>query len=708
MSVCLLLALALQDRDAVSHQFVYLADKPQTSVFLAGTFNNWSNGANPMKLDADGRTWRLTLSLNPGKHLYKFVLDGKDWITDPKAVRNEDDGNGNVNSVLLVNPKDYSSPAAKGDGKLTLSALRHDQEPPYFNFDRGRLQLTLRMRPGDIQNASVVVGGQEWPLAFLHRDDYYETLRASVDWNRKSALRYTFKLRDGAAVRYFGPRGLTSEAKGNEYVLDPKRFRPFTVPTWVEGTVFYQIFPDRFANGDPRNDPKDVVPWNTKPTGDTRFGGDTAGVAKHIDYLKALGVGAIYFNPVFAAPVIHRYETTDYKQIDAQFGTEKEFAELTRKLEANGIRTVLDGVFNHTAPDFFAFKDLLANQERSKYRDWYFVKRYPVKVEDNPNYVGWWGIKSMPKLNVLNPEVRAYLLSVPQYWAKHARIHGWRLDAANEVDSQFWRSFRNTVKATDPNAWIVGEVWGDGTPWLKGDQWDSIMGYQFRDAAIRFVAEGSTKPSQFIGQLMKVYESYAPQVSRNLMNLLSSHDTARFLTLCKGDKKLAMLAAAIQLTWVGTPCVYYGEEIGMEGDHDPGCRAGMEWQNATAANPMLSHYRKLISARNASPALRTGVPLPLTIDDRNGTFSYARIEGKEAAFVVVNRSNRAQTVGVGTRAAGKTAGTYRDVLSGKTYRLRADNLMISLDPVSACVLVPVSSDGANADRSPSSRSRSNQ
>ena len=682
----LLVALMLQDRDSVAHKFTFTSGKSYQAVYLAGTFNNWSNGVNPMKVGPDGRTWNLSLNLTPGKHLYKFVLDGKEWITDPKAAANEDDGNGNVNSVLLIMPKDHNRGAKKGDASITAGALRHDREAPYFNYDQGQLQLSLRVRPEDIGQISLMANGKAYAMHEVNRNEFYQTVQASLGWDRKEDIRYSFKLQDGKSVQFYGPKGLTAIAKGNEFVVSAKAFKPFAVPKWIEGDVIYQIFPDRFENGDSSNDPANLVEWNSVPNGDSRYGGDVAGIRKRMSYLQHLGVGAIYFNPVFTSPVIHRYETTNFKEIDSQFGTNEEFAKLTVDLEKVGIRTILDGVFNHTAPDFFAFKDILEKQQNSKYTDWYFINGYPVKVEDNPKYVGWWGVKSMPKLNVKNREVAQHLLSVPEFWAKNARVHGWRLDAANEVDSSFWIAFRNKVKSLDPNCWIVGEVWGDGTPWLKGDQWDSIMGYQFRDAAIRFVAEGKLKPSEFVDRLMSVYQSYAPQVSRNLMNLLSSHDTARFLTLCKGDQRLARLAATLQLTWVGTPSIYYGEEIGMEGDHDPGCRAGMAWERVNDQNPMLSHYRKLILARRSSAALRSGKPVALMSDDTANTLAYARVHGKDVVVVVANRSEQLRRVTIKLGPLSTT--TMRDIFTGGAATSTGGTITVEVAPLSAAVLMP--------------------
>lgn len=694
IGLSLLAALAVRGDARISHVFQYRADRSLDSVHLAGTFNNWDKGASPMTKSADGVTWKLAMNLDPGKHLYKFVLNGNDWITDPKAAKNEDDGNGHTNSVLLLLPADYAKPAKPDDGMIAKSALLHRTGVPDLNWDRGKLTVSLRTRPNDLQYVEMFLeapGGEKCiELHPVSKDDYYAKWQAQVDWDRKSDLKYRLMLVDGPTRRYFNPSGTLSEDAGAFYTIKAKTFKPFVVPGWVEKSVVYQIFPDRFANGDKSNDPQDVMPWDGKPSYSNRFGGDVAGVRSHLDYLKSLGIDAVYFNPVFKSPSNHRYDATDYKAIDPQFGTNAEFFALTKAMKAKGIRTVMDFAFNHTAVDFAPFMDIREKGEASTYKDWYWVKSYPVEVKENPNYVAWFGFPSMPKLNVMNPATKAYVLGVVDFWKKNASVDGLRLDVANEVDMRMWRALRTHVKATSPDTWILGEEWGDASAWLSGDQWDASMNYAFRDACLRYFAEDSISSQQFLSRLMRNYTLYAPQVSRNQLNLLSSHDTPRFLTLCKGSTALTTLAATVQLTWVGTPSIYYGEELGMEGGVDPANRGGMRWDLATKENPMLRAYRKLIALRNASPALQSGEPRVLASNDAAKTFAFARILAKDQAIVIVNRSTGKQKLTV-TLPAEITARRFRDGLTG-TQTVAAKNVLtVSLMPMSAVVLQPVQS-----------------
>mgnify|MGYP000908087857 CR=1 FL=1 len=700
------LPTAARQQDTARHAFVYRADRPLTTVHLAGTFNHWNKGVTPMTVDADGRTWRVTLPLPFGSHRYKFVLDGETWVTDP-AAKSENDGNGNINSVLVLFPPDYARPARPNDGVTAKSALLHETRVPFRNYDRGALTLSLRVRPGDVRAVTLVSGAgkqpkKRTPLRPVARgtNELYTRFVARLPWDRKTDLAYWFEVADGPKIIRYGAAGV-SAGTPKPFVLSAKAFQPFAVPGWVEKTVFYQIFPDRFDNGSAENDPKEKAPWDTAPQWFHRFGGDAAGVRKRADYLQSLGVSAVYFNPVFASPSNHRYDAADFRRIDPEFGTNAEFASLTRDLEKRGIRTVMDFVFNHSATTFGPFADVREKGPASPYKDWFFVREYPVRIDGPgaPNYVGWNGYAAMPKMNVLHPPTRDYLLGLVDFWDKEVALSGMRLDVANEVDPRFWRLLRERAKRLDPQMWIVGEVWGDGTPWLGGDQWDSVMNYPFRDACLRFFAEEKETPSQFLARLMGVYESYAPQVSRNLMNLLSSHDTPRFLTQCGGDAARHRLAAAVQFTWVGAPSIYYGEELGMEGGPDPDNRRGMRWDLATPDNAMLRYYKRLIAARNASPALKSGDPQILFTDDAAGTLAYARVlpgAAPDAAVLVLNRSDRPRRVRIALPAplrARAGTGALVEAIAGRKLPVGAGDthLTLTLAPRTAALLLPARS-----------------
>lgn len=661
--------------------FRYVAPEAK-SVNLAGSFNGWNKNARAMTKGADG-VWTTALDVPAGSHRYKFVIDGEKWVTDPTA-KSEGDGNGNINSVLLVLPRDYATPARIGDGRVTASALDHDSTELGRFYDRGKLVLRLRTRRGDVAKAEAHFKSQDVnacldiPMRKVGSDDLYDRWTADVPWSGKGDLRYLFHLKDGQGDVYYG-NGKTSDVPDTWFRVAGKTFRPFTVPGWTANAVAYQIFPDRFENGDKGNDPKDVVAWSAEPTYFNRYGGDAAGIRQRAGYLEELGVGLVYFNPVFASPSNHRYDTSDYTRIDPEIGTNAEFAAATEALKERGISSVLDIAFNHTATNHPWFLDLRENGPGSRYVSRYFPKSFPIEVKENPNYEAWFGFPSMPKLNVMDPGAKADLLSYPAFWrTAFPGVRGYRLDVANEVDERFWRAFRTRVKAQDPSAWIVGEEWGDASRWLKGDQWDASMNYPFREAALAFFARRNVGAKAYWSTLERVRAMYPPQVSRNQLNLLGSHDTPRWATLVN-DRAAADLGAVMLLTWPGVPTVYYGDELGMEGGADPQNRRAMRWDLVRKDNPTLALYRKLIAARRGSLALRQGDPVLEAIDASDSAFAFTRTFKGDRALVAINRRKEATSLAI------RTKGRWRDALSG---RLVTTPISLRLSPMQGMVLLP--------------------
>lgn len=685
MTTALAFAMLAQ---GISHEFVFVADRALHSVNLAGTFNNWNKDADPMKVGTDGRTWRLKKTLDPGRHQYKFVLDGDQWTVDPKGT-DISDGNGNTNSLLLLLPPDYSRlPGKKGDGVITSSAILFSASLPRVNLDRGQLTLQMDTRKDDVEKVLLVTPRGKRPASMVSGDEFSTTWAVTLPWSGKTTQRFHFEVVDGKTRLAVGPKGA---GKAGDFALKPGDFKPFEVPTWVERSVIYQIFPDRFDNADKANDPVDVVSWDANPTYYNWYGGDIAGVQRRLGYLRDLGVGAVYFNPIFVGPSNHRYETTDYHVVDPRFGTNAEFKRLVAAMHQDKMKVVLDGVFNHTAVDFAPFKDIIEKGKESKYNSWYYIKSYPVVVKENPPYEAWFGFPSLPKLNTNAPGPSQYVLDTIDFWDREAKIDGWRLDAANEVDSRFWKRFRPKVKSHGKDKWIVGEIWGDGNPWLQGDQFDSVMNYRFRGAVLDFVAKGASTANGFMDNLMRVYGSYVPQVSRNMMNLVSSHDTPRFLNECGGDPGLAKLGAFVQFTWVGAPCVYYGDELGMDGGRDPDNRRGMRWDTAQDNNSFLNYYKSLARVRLGSEALMVGDPVRVLADDQRRLVAYGRVAKNDAALVALNRSDREQTVEVQLPPSMRPALTRPcvEALSGKPVQvLPGSRVRLTLAPLSGAVVLP--------------------
>ena len=436
--------------------------------------------------------------------------------------------------------------------------------------------------------------------------DYYE---AELEF-QVVCLRYCFELEDQAGNRvFFSNSGFTASIpEDKERLFDcPQTLREeerFQVPGWAKNKVIYQIFPSRFATGKQVSDKV----WYQSPIGPkTDLKGDLRGIIQRLPYIRDLGVDVIYMTPIFRSTSSHKYDTIDYYTIDPAFGTEEDLMELVDKAHAMGLRVVLDGVFNHTSPDFFAFADLVKNQERSPYRNWYYVKEFPLcRIPGLHNYKCFGYFWGMPKVNLQCPEAAKYFTNVALYWLRKTGIDGWRLDVADEISHSFWRSFRRAIKAEFPDALIVGEIWHHAPDFLEGDQWDSVMNYPFYRSVLDFAAEGSISASQFLGNLGFQRGNTHTAAYPLLWNLIGSHDTARILHLCGENKQRQKLAAALQLLTPGMPMVYYGDEVAMTGGPDPDCRRGMLWEEARQDKDMLRWYRRLLRLRKEFPGILDG------------------------------------------------------------------------------------------------------
>jgi cyclomaltodextrinase len=415
------------------------------------------------------------------------------------------------------------------------------------------------------------------------------------------------------------------------------------VPDWVRDAIFYQIFPDRFANGETKNDPSNVQTWGSKPTIHGFQGGDLRGVIDHFNYLLDLGINAIYFNPIFKATSNHRYNTTDYFMIDPKLGTLEDFLSLLNLAHYNNVKVILDGVFNHCGRGFFAFQDIMENQEYSAYVDWYHIHHFPVRAYGSvkaQDYDAWWGFSSLPKFNTENPEVRSYLLNVARFWIEQG-ADGWRLDVPNEInDDVFWAEFRKVVKAVKKEAYLLGEIWEINPRWVGDNHFDGLMNYPFRETLIQFFIKGELTPTDFGSKLEKLLLAYPYEHNFAHLLPLSTHDTERILTISDGDKKRVRLMALIQFFFPGAPNIYYGDEIGMEGGKDPDCRRAFLWDESTWDMEQHSFVKRLIQIRHKNPQLRRGGFERLVEDDALHAVVFSRSLGERRAYLIINASEK--------------------------------------------------------------------
>ncbi|HEX7973700.1 MAG TPA: glycoside hydrolase family 13 protein [Anaerolineales bacterium] len=455
-----------------------------------------------------------------------------------------------------------------------------------------------------------------------------------------------------------------------------------SAPYWVQDAIFYQIFPDRFANGDPSNDPPNVQPWGSPPSIWGYQGGDLRGIIEHFDYLLDLGVSAIYLNPIFQSSSTHRYNTTDYFRIDPMLGTLNDFRAILDVAHRNSVRVILDGVFNHTGRGFFAFNDILENQEYSPYRDWFTVQRFPPDAYSPGNsdtYLAWWGHKSLPKFNTQNPVVRRYIYSVARYWIEQG-ADGWRLDVPNEIDDDdFWAEFRQVVKSVNPDAYLLGEIWNVDPRWVGNSHFDGLMDYPLRDALLRWLYAGTYTASEFAARLEDLLHVY-PRDNVFAMYLpLGSHDTERLLTKLEGDLNKVKLAFLTQFSLPGAPAIYYGDEIGLTGGKDPECRGAFTWDPKQWNNELRSWVKSLVSARKRFACLRRGDYRQVLVDNHRNCYAFARTLGDEQILVALNASSLPRHLRIPVGNLGWEDGRIlHNRLGHAEYLVSGDTLVVDL------------------------------
>ncbi|MFK3938182.1 glycoside hydrolase family 13 protein [Alkalihalobacillus sp. NPDC078783] len=492
------------------------------------------------------------------------------------------------------------------------SIIHHQSHADVYSSSDKSVTIRIKTAADDVQQITLLHGDP-----YLWTEGKWQFTRSSMSkagsdgvhdyWTATiqlphSRLRYGFLLQSTDQSIVYTERGFTQEIPEHvapffclPYLHRDEQFSP---PDWVSNTVWYQIFPERFANSNPSINPENTLAWGSeKPKVNSYFGGDLKGVHDHLDHLSSLGITGIYFTPIFKAFSNHKYDTIDYMEIDPQFGDKQMLKTLIKACHKRGIRIMLDAVFNHSGYHFGPFQDVLKNGEQSPYKDWFHPHSFPLRPSgEQPNYEAFAFEGTMPKLNTANSEVKEYLLQVARYWTQHFDIDGWRLDVANEVDHSFWKEFRQTVKAIKPDVYILGEIWHQASPWLQGDQFDAVMNYPLTDAIQGFILKDHST-SSFKESVTRHLFSYPQTVNHVQFNLLGSHDTARVLTESKNNKQHVMLQYLMLFSMPGSPCIYYGDEIGMSGGNDPGCRECMIWEEDKQDLELFSFMRTLISWR---------------------------------------------------------------------------------------------------------------
>lgn len=546
------------------------------------------------------------------------------------------------------------------EANLNLQAICHIQKSNYaYAYKKDELHIRLRTAKDDCTQVKLVISEKHrWSektsyemkkVASDHLFDYYQYCYDATN----SRLGYYFEISDGQDTLIYSESGFSKTYDDMNAYFHYFQF-PYInevdvhqVPAWVNETVFYEIFVERFCNGDSENDKKELCTWGEKPGPHSFYGGDLQGILDRLDYLEELGVNGLYLTPIFSSPSNHKYDIYDYEKIDPMFGDKELLCKLVEEAHKKGIRIILDGVFNHCSWYFTPFQDVILHGEKSKYKDWFYIRSFPItrytseEVSDYSqpldlsqlNYSIFGTSPNMPKLNTENKELRKYLFDTVAYWTKEAKIDGWRLDVSDEVSHDFWRKFRKVVKDINPEALILGENWHNAYPWLQGDQFDGVMNYPFTKSAIQYFAMGEKDAKDLAADLSEYLMWNSRQVLVSMLNLLDSHDTVRFLTWCNGDERKLKMALMLMFTYIGMPGIYYGTEIGMTGNGDPDCRKTFDWERSNWNEELFEFTKQLVKLRKTMKSLKYG---DIQIYAKDEVFYLKRQYEEETLVTILN------------------------------------------------------------------------
>lgn len=492
-----------------------------------------------------------------------------------------------------------------------------------INLKTGYDVKRVFLHQGDPFEAGILGGNEKW-VGKREEICYKKRLKHQIWWTTTlvppyKRCKYYFELHTDKEVWYYFEDGFLKE---EQLHMEGRMLQCFIVPwmnqadinvtpDWVNDTVWYQIFPDRFCNGTPEKNGEDILPWRTGPvTNQERFGGNLAGIRKRLSYLKELGINGIYLNPIMEAESNHKYDTRDYTKIDPYFGDNEEFALLVKEAHELGIRIMVDAVFNHCGRRFAQWLDVEEKGEKSEFADWFMIQDWnALKKQGDTRDGRFYSFafnEYMPKLNTNNEEVIRYFSDICESWIRDFDIDGIRFDVGNEVSHRFLKRVRERVKSLKPDIYLLGEIWHDASQWLMGDEYDSVMNYPLMSGIHDFFLDKESTKEDFEYMVNRCYTMYMQQCNNVLFNLLDSHDTERLMNRLK-NLNVFYQQLAVLFTMPGSPCIYYGTEIAMEGGHDPDCRRCMPWDEMDSEEnrKCLEEMKKLIALRKSEKTFKS-------------------------------------------------------------------------------------------------------
>ena len=713
-----------------------------------------------MQKTASGQ-WATTLKLKPGVHYYKFVINGTQWMPDPHSnpSLSVSDGNGGINSGVKIESawQKMATPKANVVPMHEIEFSRHNTI--YYDVvSPHQLRLNLQAHSGALTRASVEIrSAGVWRRHALRPELTYEgaTLYGNLITHLHRPTQYYFRLTHGRQTLYLARgRFYPAVAAARERAYQ-SRLNPLIItPKWTHHAVWYEIFPERFFNGNKRNDPSPHIPWRWswfkpyRPAGEHGnfysyvfnrfFGGDIQGIADKLGYLQQLGVNTLYLTPIFVSPSIHKYDPWDYRHVDDGFGikgslkllkgerinnpttwqwskSDKVFLHFVKQAHQRHFKVVLDVPFGHCGVGFGPFQNVLKYGRKSPYAGWFQI----VKWSPHIVYRSWGGLNgNMPNFRHyrktgLAPGLCRYFFAVTRRWmAPNGKvadgIDGWRVDSAQTVPHAFWIAWRKVVKSINPHAVIIGEIWPPAQSYLnKGNQFDGVMNYPFATICTQFFADRRGNggigigPKRFGLKLSQMLNWYSWQTDLTQQNLLDSQDTDRFISRIvnlnlpfNADDRLQTnpnyssakptpyqyrrfeQVVAFQMSFVGAPMIWYGDEVGMWGASDPSDRQPMVWKSlepyddpqVTVNESLLTFYRRAIAMRRQLPALQTGDYGELLASSSKDVFAFYRSLSGSRVYVVLNRSGQTRHVTLHVFKADVGRKLY-NYLSPRSFRL---------------------------------------
>ncbi len=596
----------------------------------------------------------------------------------------------------MKEPTPYERHSYNALGTLRLHDVRYDpNDIAYCNpLPDGRVQIRVQTEHAITAGRFIYNDGEVTTLDLVHLDDcsrwrYWEVVFEPN--NRKLGYSFHFMTESGRPY-YYGGRGMTHVVE-TRFELDLDAQRPVLTPNWAQHTPIYQIFPERFHNGDPSLplNPERTHAWGSPPESTMFMGGDLVGITQKIDHIKNLGIKTIYLNPIFQSVSNHKYDTTDFYNVDESFGGNQALHDLVAAAHERDMKVILDASFNHAHPTFFAFQDVIKNGENSDYYDWFTIHSWPIQIKFRPHaipenlrehegyqkyirylrdieknsgipfieadddgdlfeptYMAWYDVINMPKINQMNEACRQYFLDVAVHWLTEFDCDGWRMDVAQFVPDGFWQEFYSACKKAKPDCYLFAEIWGDTGHWLQGNMFDGTMNYLFRDMTLDYFAGQTLSSAGLKDALLRLDANYAPQITAVNQNLLSSHDVNRFLNMAGEDKTKFALATVFQMALPGAPGIYYGDEVGMTGGHDPDNRRAFIWDEATWDMNQLELTQTLLQLRENHPALKSGRLSWLAASE--DAFALGRKDDESEVVIAINRGTNMQALAL--KAAG--------------------------------------------------------